>query len=268
VENLFECLQLPEVVSIVKQIQVAEDGDTAKNDSRTEADELEESFFEITHAITCLYRLSITIQNPARRDRLKRCASINVSHYEPWDVGHVSNKFPNAEEYLVHRLGKANTSRRQILKYYELYHKKIAIKNADPPIITTTDPKSPAPGATVGREKDPPIVLQIQVVQERPGSPLNTISGHNITVSTSLAKEQGPTDARSDTNISQTSYATSAGGALHRLRVPLPSNWDRTPSGDAFECPYCFIILSVTGELSWRYALQIQEPPNHDGRTC
>lgn len=86
----------------------------------------QECFSEIIHVITCLYRGSITIRNPAQRDRLQKCASTNVSRYECFDIQHASNKFPKAEEYLIGRLEKANTTHRQLLKYHEKHHKKLA----------------------------------------------------------------------------------------------------------------------------------------------
>lgn len=68
----------------------------------------QECFSEIIHVITYLYRFSITIRNPAQRDRLQKCASINVSRYECFDIQHAFNQFPKAEEYLISRLEKAN----------------------------------------------------------------------------------------------------------------------------------------------------------------
>ena len=41
--------------------------------------EFEHSVLDITHIITCLYKFSIAIQNPAPRERLHKIALIDVS---------------------------------------------------------------------------------------------------------------------------------------------------------------------------------------------
>ncbi|KAF8542787.1 hypothetical protein BDD12DRAFT_648799, partial [Trichophaea hybrida] len=50
----------------------------------------------------------------------------NVSHFEFYDVQHISNKFIGAPQYLQERLGKANVRRRQLLLYYRMHCDKIA----------------------------------------------------------------------------------------------------------------------------------------------
>jgi len=90
-----------------------------------EPDELDECLEEVAHVITCLYKFSIAIQNPAPLHRLQKSSLIGVSHFEPFDIQHVSNKFPDAEPYLVQRLGRSNTRRRQLLRYYERHHDEI-----------------------------------------------------------------------------------------------------------------------------------------------
>ena len=80
----------------------------------------------INNIISCLYKFSITIQNPAPSDRLERCSKIDVSNLEFFDIQRVRENYPGAETYLLERLGRANTKRRQLLKYHAKYHQKIA----------------------------------------------------------------------------------------------------------------------------------------------
>jgi hypothetical protein len=91
-----------------------------------ECNEFQECLLDVNNTITCLYNLSIAIANPAPRDRLEKCASIDVSHYHQHDIEHASQQFPVAEKYLLNRLGKANSKRRQLLQYYERHHKRVA----------------------------------------------------------------------------------------------------------------------------------------------
>jgi hypothetical protein len=51
-----------------------------------------------------------------------------MTHFEPFDIEHVRNKYDGLGEdyrFLIERLGKANTKRRQLLKYHHEHHEKI-----------------------------------------------------------------------------------------------------------------------------------------------
>jgi len=69
----------------------------------------EECLAEISHMITCLYKFSIAAQYPTPRDRLEKCADIDMSRFEVFEVAHVTEKFEAMEgnNYLIQRLGKA-----------------------------------------------------------------------------------------------------------------------------------------------------------------
>ncbi|KAF8243706.1 hypothetical protein K440DRAFT_589332 [Wilcoxina mikolae CBS 423.85] len=194
---------------------------------RAPVSELEECFLEITHIITCLYELSITIRNPAPRDRLAKCSKINVSHFESFDVAHVSEKFRCAEEYLCVQFGRANTRRRQLLIYNELHHKKISGRYEKPE--TTAIPAIPQSRALPKQD-----------------------------MSQSLNEEQSALgtrtlDARSESSRSQTSFALSSGcERAVILDVPPPPNPKRAFTGDPFQCPFCFIIIRVANQREWK----------------
>lgn len=87
----------------------------------------EECLIEISHIITYMYKFSIATRNPTPRDRLEKCADVDMSHFEVFDISHVADKFQTIEKshYLIQRLGKANTRRRQLLRYHEEYHDRI-----------------------------------------------------------------------------------------------------------------------------------------------
>jgi hypothetical protein len=67
----------------------------------------------------------MTIQNPAPHDRFMKGSSIDTSHFELFDTQHVCSKFPKADEFVTHRLGKAISIRRQFLKYSENHRKRL-----------------------------------------------------------------------------------------------------------------------------------------------
>ena len=79
---------------------------------------------DVANIISCLYSLSAAMRQPAHR--LQNYAEIDMSHYKFFDNQHVFEQFPNAEQFLIQRLGNANTQRRQYFKYRLLHHEKIA----------------------------------------------------------------------------------------------------------------------------------------------
>ncbi|KAF2122661.1 hypothetical protein BDV96DRAFT_481253, partial [Lophiotrema nucula] len=67
--------------------------------------ELQQLMSNVAEIITCLMRLSVAIRNPAPHNQFKESTHIDTSYFEDFDVQHVRGKFPDAEDYLVHRLG-------------------------------------------------------------------------------------------------------------------------------------------------------------------
>ncbi|KAI5792887.1 hypothetical protein FPQ18DRAFT_378260 [Pyronema domesticum] len=85
----------------------------------------DESEIDISHIVTCLYKLSITIQNPASQHRVENFSKISMEIHRGLDTQHISDKFPLAADYLVQRLANANIMRRQFLEYYKKNYEKI-----------------------------------------------------------------------------------------------------------------------------------------------
>ncbi|RPB16180.1 hypothetical protein P167DRAFT_353330 [Morchella conica CCBAS932] len=225
----------------------------------TELTELQERFGEVCHVITCLYKLSITIRNPAPRDRLQKCASIKISHFEFFDIQHAREKFPGAQDFLQDRLGKANTKRRQLLKYHERHHGKLAqyIDFSLPKRFPTIhyDQKDENSGDNelkITKDGEEDISERRSQIEKGPG----TIAETENTQTTISTYVQGPSDQTVDVitlddALSQTSYATSTGGARSTIHVPLPPNAAETLDGKPFECPYCYSIISVSSRNLW-----------------
>ncbi|KAI5777176.1 hypothetical protein EDC01DRAFT_624436 [Geopyxis carbonaria] len=176
---------------------------------------LDSTLFKIKTIITCLYRLSITIRNPALRDRSQKYARIDLSHYEQWDIRRVADKFINAEDFLTTRLGKANTKRRQYLYYEKIHHENIAEMNDDglssfAKSQTTATAFIPTPNTTFDEG--------------------------------TMAEE-----AMSQTTLATT--MTTSVGSEEILKVPDPPN---LILDEPFECPYCFKIVEVQSTIAWR----------------
>ncbi|RPB29195.1 hypothetical protein L211DRAFT_882026, partial [Terfezia boudieri ATCC MYA-4762] len=196
--------------------------------SQPEVEEFVTCLADITHIITCLYRFSMATRNATPRDRLHKITSIEISHFEYWDIAHIGTKFPTAESYLIQRLGKANTRRRQLMKYYRQHHGTIAryinqeresgfIIKASTTIANSTAVKSQTTVSTIKQDA-------FHVYDVPPGP--------------------------DDDQVSQTSYATSANH--QRIRIAQPPNPDAAYNGTPFECPYCFQIISIRDRCAWR----------------
>ena len=209
----------------------------------------EDCLNEISHIITCLYKFSIAVRNPTPRDRFEKCAHIDMSHFEDFDVSHVAEKFPDIDgkNYLIQRLGKANTRRRQLLRYHEKHHQKIA------------GHRHAANGADVFETQAKTYPHQFE--GDSVGQPNTEFTQTATTVSTFLQPtaqgyhETSPIDAeetRSAGGLSQTTYnsSSSSEGSGGQLRVPDPPT-NNPFDGVPFQCPYCFTLISPNSQMSW-----------------
>jgi len=178
-----------------------------------------------------VYKFSIAIQNPVPRDRLERCSSIDVSFYEHTDVDSACYKFPKADKYLTTRLGRANTKRRQLLKYYQEHRENIVATSGEE--IETIDPKALDHTSTTPPGPD-------SLTTQTPVSTAQDYGGLDVTY------------ARSEAALSRTTYSY-AYYSTERPHVPPPPNQESAFIGEPFLCPYCFFIIFVKGRQSWVY---------------
>lgn len=233
-----------------------EDGSIAEpEDEMDSTTELQERFLEIAHVITCLYKFSIVIRNPAPRDRLQKCASIDVSHYEFFDIQHTSHKFPVAGEYLIDRLGKANSRRRQLFKYQGSHHNKLTkyidLRQPEGALVGLEHRAGYRKELLAGMDGVPGSGDRRLYTKKGPGTIATTVNTQT-TVSTYVQRPSDTIEVCSDAGQSQTSYATSSGGDKgSKLRVPPPPKPESAYDGKPFECPYCFSIKIVRGTHSW-----------------
>ncbi|KAH7385867.1 hypothetical protein BKA66DRAFT_582499 [Pyrenochaeta sp. MPI-SDFR-AT-0127] len=194
----------------------------------TELQQLASNMVEIN---TCLMRLSMAIRNPASHDQFTESTDISVTHFESFDIDHVRGKFPLAEEYLVVRLGKAISRRRQYLRYREEHRKKLE-QGLEPQLQAH---EFTLPQAT---QTAPSEVIESTIASSLPLAVKNNPSA---------AIEIDENDYYED-SLSQTSYASSTNDATRLRPPPLPEAGQK---GDLFECPLCFRITSVRQTAAW-----------------
>ena len=210
-------------------------------DQEAELKEFDYLVSDITHIITCLYKFSIAIRNPAPQKCLHKIAAIDVSFYENWDINHINGKFNGnlcqdntqsnfkVEKYLIERLGKANTRRRQLLKYYKNHHDTIS-RYINDPLSSRKLPTPDERAATLN------VTIKSQTTMSTIVPRLSQVVG------TELDEDQ----------LTETSYATSASHTMG-IRVPPPPNEVAAFEGKPFECPYCFNIITVRSRQDWKY---------------
>lgn len=221
-------------------------------DPMTLTTELEERFSEVKHIIGCLYKLSIVIQSPASRDRIERCGKIIVEHYKYFDVAHVSEKFPLAPQYLIDRLGNANTKRRQFFQYLKKHHDKIALYIDAPVQLRIDQPVVAVDLETKVQEADVVPAVKIDCATIGQSVIAKTVNTQT-TVSTFVERPTRPTGG-SVSGQSQISHGTSVGDDAHtKLCIPAPPRPGRALDGEPFECPYCFSMIVAEDSRSWMH---------------
>jgi len=185
--------------------------------------ELQQLMSDIAETVTCLLRLSMVIRNPAPHDQFLKSIDIDTSYYEEFDTSHVREKFPNAQEHLIARLGRAISRRRQYLKYREMHHKKLALGiDIDPSATQDTHTE----------------IL-----------PQSTIASSLPTALKSVDHIDLDGDSQSESGISDASSATTTNYTTKLHLPPLPKE---AQDGSPFECPLCYMIISIRKTRSWR----------------
>lgn len=197
-------------------------------------------FADVGEAVDCLLRLSVAIANPAPHERFRKLGAgldEDVSFYEPHDIAYVKDKFPHVDDSLAKILGKFITRRRQFFKYRRAHHTRLA-SNLE------SDEK-----ADTGRTE----IVQKTVASSLPEH-FKTMA--NFDPRANIIDE----DVRSDTGVSQTSYATSAGFLIDDpgdqardfpppLRVPPIPN---AGEDGIFECPFCYRMIAAKSRAAWK----------------
>lgn len=167
-----------------------------------------------------LLRLSMAIRNPAPHDQIAHAKDYNFSGREIYDINHVRDKFRNhIDESLCDRLGRAITNRRHYLKYRDEHHQRLA----------------------EGLDLDDS----------------RTEGARTSTIASSIAPQfldgaynaDADDDAASESGRSRTTFGTLF--ESNAVRLQPPSMPREAENGDLFECPICFVIISVSNTQAW-----------------
>ncbi|KAF2016663.1 hypothetical protein BU24DRAFT_423040 [Aaosphaeria arxii CBS 175.79] len=228
-ENLLIALQesLSDALAIVKGERVPWDElDDSDTDSESDIDsddgadlksdtELQQLNASVKNTVTCLFRLSMSIRDPAPNSQYRSTIIVDKSYFEAHDIQHVRAKFEVEDNYLSERLGKAISGRRQYLSYREEHHNKLAKK------VETIGFEEPRTEHTTNSTEASPLPK--------------------------IAVEDSSTIVDNDDALSQTSYASSVNSTIRIPPLPKIAREE-----EYFECPLCFMIVSIHTTAAWK----------------
>ncbi len=234
--DAFKCLSvdMPSATSICRGETTPWDREPLEETDNTEDDnasppgpaatELSQISEDISEILDCLFRLSVSIRNPAPHERFLKSSLTDTSHHEPFDLFHVLDMFPLAEPALAERLGRALSRRRQYFLYRKVRHKKFSF----------------------GLEEDD------EMTEEAGVSTIASSITENMKQATSDATQPAVLD---EDRLSEAGWTdTTRGSSLaegDRPRIPpLPKDAHERP----FECPFCYMMISATTTAAWTYA--------------
>ena len=167
---------------------------------------------DISQTVDCLYRVSIYLTKQSFKDRYAKSAEIDVSGFEQYDLEHVRQKYPDAKPYLISRIGKSISKRRQYLKYREQHAIKIA---QDLELVEGSYEVDNEDTHTTLSETTATTFVELQEFEK-----------------TQLARRQ----SSAASILSDTTYSSLAGDG-ERLRMPaLPEG---AADQEPFVCPIC-----------------------------
>ncbi|KAH6719114.1 hypothetical protein BKA61DRAFT_473803, partial [Leptodontidium sp. MPI-SDFR-AT-0119] len=158
------------------------------------------------------------------RDRYAKAAAAAITNpfNDQFDICHVEHKFPTLrkrnDRWLIDRLGRAVTQRRQYLKYCREHHDK-----------TAKEPPSAEPGTLVMRN--------LEASSQMP---------------TTLIPSARMIEEVVEDTQSQTSYATSTDEENSNATLSVIKLEEVSKGFKQFECPYCWQIQTARNQKAWK----------------
>ena len=187
----------------------------------------------------------MTIRNPTPRDRYANTASLNTFDAS-YDVGHVYEKFPHVRSkvWLVDKLGRAITRRREFLRYRKIHREKLGDYTM-PPMdpydarrkITYNEVQIPTRGLMSGLGAH--SVSHSQLALTKATTYVANLNGENM-------------DTGSTAGCSDTSYVTSIAEDNSDDMRQIPDPPKESANGKPFECSYCFTVLAIKNTKQWK----------------
>ncbi|KAK3073076.1 hypothetical protein LTR53_005653 [Teratosphaeriaceae sp. CCFEE 6253] len=212
----------------------------------------------VADTITRLFKLSHLLAKFTSTDRFTKAESAKLPQLDPLhDVARMQDKFSTCQApgWLLSRLGRANTKRRQALLYCREHRDKIA----GPPtkqIRRLSGLLDPGHDTSLARQALSEYTAEMKTQISHP-------SAIQTTASTLKPMESVPIDDGFDESRSLSTVATSLAGADSRYALRVPRLEDVATVSEHFQCPLCCTIQRLNGQLSWRHAWTSHEMNHH-----
>lgn len=181
--------------------------------------ELEEICVNMRVLISSLLRLSMAIRNPTQHDYLKAPLATHTSSFAASDLSYVWSKFPGSKPWLVERLGRSLTRRRQYFEYRRSHQARFAAESSESKSLS--EARADIHAASILGE--PGDISESGIISS---SPLMSAEDH----------------------VPQASFASSTNDAA-AVRVPPPP--PPTDDDGPRECPFCYGFISILDMFSW-----------------
>ena len=219
-------------------------------DQASPTSELQQLFLAIVETVTSLLKLSISIRNSTPRDRYTRAASL--SPLDPsFDINHVYEKYPRlrSKPWLVEKLGRAITRRRDFLRYREKHREKLADSNVSSAFKKTSDHHNSVaakPGTHTISARGGPKMADVA------GSSADRSRLASTIATTYIADSDNLLETVSHTGQSEISDITSVLDDRDQEARPIPDPPKESAGAKPFECPYCYTIQVVKKPSHWK----------------
>lgn len=219
-------------------------------DQASPTSELQQLFLAIVETVTSLLKLSISIRRSTPRDRYARVASLFP--LDPiFDINHVYAKYPRlrSKPWLVEKLGRAITRRRDFLRYRKSHHEKLADSSVLSAFKKTPDHPNPVPTKpgthTISARGGPKMADEASSSADR-SRLASTIA------TTYIADPQDLLEIVSHAGLSEISDITSVVDDHDQEARPIPDPPKDSAGARPFQCPYCYTIQVVRKPSYWR----------------
>lgn len=216
-------------------------------ESDSEDDDREELLACVSGGISTLFKVSVIVRKATHRDRYARAAASNNSPIDPsYDIAHVCEKFPKigtqVSFWLAERLGKANTRRRQFLRYCRNHKERLAHPSAHNSEKESADNSRKRRHHSAGSHESSNVIDSESWCAPTSASTLKALDS----IDTKTEIECIAVD-----NLSQTSLAPTVTERTEEDLTVVPLE-DVSGGNLEFECPYCYQIQRNITERHWR----------------
>lgn len=216
--------------------------------------ELQELLYSVESTVNSLYALSTVIrQKPPSYYRYLKFSQTSLPEWDQIDLQHIRDKFPQAEQWLVARMGTASSKRRQYLKYMEEHMEKISqtfeeVTITHPGTMDYT-PSGVRPDVRLNVSGN--TIAKNRMMQPRDSNSIDHFTAASTDYSQHFATILAEFNLRND-EAETTSQSSCASSITENEGLIIPSAPKTSQGGACFTCPYCHEPCRLDGRSEER----------------